>query len=66
MHSVQEPAPKASSFRKLLRIITGTLLLCFVLMMIFADPRGRIQGLGTYGTLMFGLLFLSLFVKRAI
>ena len=66
MHSVQEPAPKTSLLRKLLRIISGTLLLCFVLMMVFGDPQGPVQGLGTFGTILFGLLFLSLFVKRAI
>lgn len=66
MHSVQEQTNKPSVLRKLLRIITGCFLLCFLLMMIFGDPRGSSQEIGTTGTIMFGLLFLSLFVKRAI
>lgn len=66
MHSVQEQTNKPSPLRKVLRLITGILLFCFLLMMIFGDPRGSSQGIGTTGTILFGLLFLSLFVKRAI
>lgn len=66
MHSVQEQTNKPSPLRKVLRLITGILLFCFLLMMIFGDPRGSMQGIGTTGTILFGLLFLSLFVKRAI
>lgn len=66
MHSVQEQTNKPSPLRKVLRLITGILLFCSLLMMIFGDPRGDLQGIGTFGTILFGLLFLSLFVKRAI
>jgi hypothetical protein len=66
MTTVQEPEGHPGNLRKLLRIITGIALFCFAFLMIFGDSRGDMQQIGTAGTIMFGLLFLSLFVKRAI
>jgi len=66
MHSVQEPTDGPSGLRRFLRIFTGIALFCFLFLLLFADSRQGLQGIGTTGTILFGLLFLSLFVKRAI
>lgn len=66
MHSVQEPTDGPSGLRRFLRIITGIALFCFLFLLLFGDSRQGLQHLGAGGTIMFGLLFLLLFVKRAI
>lgn len=66
MHSVQEPSDGPSGLKRFLRIFTGIALFCFLFLLLFGDSRQGLQQIGAAGTVLFGLLFLSLFVKRAI
>lgn len=71
MHTTQEGVAKTSLFRRLLKILTGSLVVFGLVLILIgfvstAPDAPRMAVLGSMLVFFFGFLFLLLLVKRAI